>query len=240
MKPFVIATAGAVIAIIGFFFAWDWVFPSGALRYRLTIDVEADGTIHTGSGVIEVSFARQGWSDTQTLGMKPSIKGEAIAVDLGARGVLFALLKGVPTGDRNYVSAPPAMAVKEFKLAPSVGSLKGEDLPRLSKISTRAEVPVGRLPMIVRFRDLNDPMSVEQVDPGNLEKSFGGGARIVRATIETTRDAVTWGIERRLPWLTEYQSKLLDGRRIHTIEAPNRLANSLGSGSFKIRNGWWP
>jgi hypothetical protein len=225
MKPFVIATAGAVVAIIGFFLLWDWVFPSDALRCRLTIDVEADGRIHTGSGVIEVSFARQG-----TMAMKPSIKGEAIAVDLGARGLFFVLLVASSRG--SAVPDVPAMVVKEFKLAPSVGSLKVEDLRRLAKTSTRVELPLASLPMLVRFRSRDDPTSVEQVDPSNLEKHFGPGVRLVRARIETTRDPITTGIEKRLTWLPniERRSGALDGTR---FPGTNDLRSNLGSLAFR-------
>src|SRR5262249_43782132 len=118
------------IVLVGLCATWTWLFPSGAVRYRLTLSVEAGGLMHRGSGVIEVSFARQGWSDEATFGMKSRVKGEAVVVDLGAQGVLFAVFEGVH---------PPAMVVKEFNLAPSVGSLKGETLRRLGSVSARAD-----------------------------------------------------------------------------------------------------
>jgi hypothetical protein len=212
------------IAIVGLGGIWSWLFPSGAVRYRLTLQVEADGCLHLGSGVIEVGFARQGWSDTQTLGVTASVKGEAVVVDLGTRGLLFALLKGVPAAARTphrhgYVADPPRMVIKEFNLAPSVGSLKGETLRRLSSVSARADV-LDRLPMLVRFRNLDDPKSAEQVHPGDLAASFGPGVRLVGATMETVSvgvwpfnvfgfsgEPITTGIEKRLTWLTDRQGK---------------------------------
>jgi hypothetical protein len=227
MKPLGLIAAAAVALAVGLYLAWGWVFPSGTLRYRLTVDVEADGKVHTGSGVIEVTFRRHGWSDTQTLGVHPTLKGEAIPVDLGERGTFFVLLQKAP--DRGAVSDPAYLPLQAFDL--ESGGLTGDKLRRLGSVSARATVK--DLPLMVRFRDLKEPMSVERVDPGNLEKSFGSGVRLIRATVETTRDPLTTGILKRLPWLPEYHSKLFDGRRIHTIEAPNQLANSLGSGSFK-------
>jgi hypothetical protein len=55
--------------------------------------------------------------------------------------------------------------------------------------------------MFVKFRDLNDPTSVEVVDPNDLAASFGPGVKLVEATIAVTPDAVTDGIDSRLPWL---------------------------------------
>ena len=55
--------------------------------------------------------------------------------------------------------------------------------------------------MIVKFRDLNDPKSVEMVDPVAI-----GVKRIV---IETTGDAVTAGIEERLGWLPTHIGSLV-------------------------------
>ena len=48
--------------------------------------------------------------------------------------------------------------------------------------------------MMVRFADINDPKSVERVDP----KAVG----VKRILLETTNDDVTTGIEKRLGWLS--------------------------------------
>lgn len=59
----------------------------------------------------------------------------------------------------------------------------------------RGEVPRADWPLMVRFRDLGDPTSVERVDPAAI-----GVKRIV---LETTSDEVTTGIEKRLGWLRD-------------------------------------
>ncbi len=53
--------------------------------------------------------------------------------------------------------------------------------------------------MLVRFRNIRDPSSVETVDPDNLAKSFGAGVRLKRITVQITDDPVTSGIDKRLP-----------------------------------------
>ncbi|HBM06154.1 MAG TPA: hypothetical protein DD369_11230, partial [Erythrobacter sp.] len=56
-------------------------------------------------------------------------------------------------------------------------------------------------PMLVTFGDLDDPASVERVDPDDLAATFGEGVRLKRITVQITDDPVTSGIEQRLGWL---------------------------------------
>src|SRR2546427_12145951 len=71
-----------------------WAFPSETIRYRLALEAEVDGKPAVGSGVIEVT--RQ---DTTRIfrtmgGIGAIVKGEAVFLDLGERGSVFALLHG--------------------------------------------------------------------------------------------------------------------------------------------------
>ena len=54
--------------------------------------------------------------------------------------------------------------------------------------------------MLVRFRDINDPKTVERVDPWKLDASFGPGVSLKSATFQVTDDPVTKGIATLLPW----------------------------------------
>ncbi len=81
------------------------------------------------------------------------------------------------------------------------------------------------LPILVRFRDINDPTSVERVDPDNLAASFGPGVTLVNASIEIVSSGfwpfralglsgtpVTTGIEKRLVGLPALSRVLNFGR----------------------------
>jgi hypothetical protein len=218
----------AVIAV-GLWLAWGWIFPSGALRYRLTIEVEVDGKIYSGSGVIE---ARYEIPPRWMLGANrvvPSVRGEAVVVDLGERGVLFALLRGVPVEEsRGYVADATAMPLKEFNVTGS-GGVDDSVLRKMGNLKARAEIPPSRLPMMVRFRNLDDPKSVERVNPSDLSASFGLNTRLLRVTIETTRDGVTSGIETRLKWLKGLKT-YLDGKSGHVS---NDVSNVLTGSDFR-------
>ncbi|MDR4487060.1 MAG: hypothetical protein R3B83_05990 [Nitrospirales bacterium] len=92
----------------------------------------------------------------------------------------------------------------------------------------KTEIPRSHYPLLVTFTDLTDPTTVKVVDPENLAATFGPGVSLKRLTLEITDEPVTEGkIESVLGWLKTIGGGMLDGRRISTINAENRLANDL-------------
>jgi len=91
------------------------------------------------------------------------------------------------------------------------------------------------LPDLVTFTDINDPKSVIEVDPNNIQATLGSNLAWNEITLESTDEAVTEGIEARLPWLGEYYSSMLDGNRYQYLDARKTIANSLSPADF-----WWP
>ena len=83
----------------------------------------------------------------------------------------------------------------------------------------KTEIPFEKLPMLVRFRDINDPMTVELVEPKNLTKSFGSGVRLAHASLEMTRDPVTSKIDTELMWL-EKSAGAVTGKTVFDAENP--------------------
>src|SRR3546814_12102512 len=63
------------------------------LRYRMTVEVETPTGVRSGSSVIETTITK-GPRTGQGSGLTATMKGEAIAVDLGSGQTLFALLNG--------------------------------------------------------------------------------------------------------------------------------------------------
>lgn len=217
-----------VVVLVSLYGCYHVAMPSVTLRYKLTLTVDDNGKQYTGSSIVEVY--RQ---DTTKVfgsmgGYGYDFKGEATVVDLGEKGVLFALLKDSNSGK----GLPPYLLLSAFNMA--LGSSNVVDLMRkLDKVRPRPKVPLefSKLPMLVRFRDINDPKTVELVDPNDLEKTFGKGVKLVSATVEMTDEGVTIGVEKWLPWLKKYYNNRLDGDRYGSIsEYP--LANSLSSGFF--------
>jgi hypothetical protein len=221
-----------VIAVAaGGYLAWASMFPSETVRYRLTIEATVDERPASGSGVIEVT--RQ---DTTAIGSMGgtgfSVKGEAIGVDLGARGQFFALLRGPNIGRSEDRSFPPYLILEAFSGQLDKRTSVIEQMRTLNKLRPKTHLPTTLLPMLVRFRNINNPGSVEKVDPDNFAAIFGAGVKLQRAAIEITQDPVTTGISRRLPWLDALAKRggALDGTR---FPANNDLRSNLGSLAFR-------
>jgi hypothetical protein len=196
----------------------------------LTLDVETPEGVKKGSGVLEV----RAFDTTNQIGRIDSARGgattvgEAVVVDLGACGQLFALLTG--RGKRPFadeLSANAAARAGGFKIGPG---LYTDFARRVAQAQGEIEVLPEELPMLVRFRDIADPKSVEAVDPNDLAKSFGPGVKLLRATIEMTSDPVTTRIEKRLGWLNH-----LDRYR---TDATNPFTNTLPPEIGGLRSGF--
>jgi hypothetical protein len=228
------------VIIVAAIVMYRTAYPSVTVRYRLTLEAQVDGQPRTGSGVIEVSYSKQPeLAQQHELGLE--YRGEAVVLDLGSRGVLFALLKG----DTDSRSGPEWIVLRAFGFPG--GSLPRpveEGVKQVQRLSGKRELPLTSLPLLVRFRNLNDPKTVERVDPLDIGKSFGAGANLVRATLEivpagirpfnlygVTGEPLSAGIEKRLAWLKGLKGGYLDGAFAGGGPA---LSNILFGGNFKM------
>ncbi len=161
------------------------------------------------------------------------VHGQAVVVDLGSRGFLFALLTGPPIPDlvthENYFTSDPWLILRNFGWQ-NDGVYPPDALELLARRRDVVEVPFGRLPRLVRFRDIQDPGTVEAVDPDDLAASFGPGVRLLRATIAITDAPATTGIETTLAWLKGLKGHLAAGPRTAGTAS---LANSLSVVDFE-------
>ena len=55
--------------------------------------------------------------------------------------------------------------------------------------------------MIVRFRNIGDPATIQRVDPNDFAATVGTGVTLERATLAITADPVTRSINTTLLWL---------------------------------------
>ncbi|WP_273304289.1 hypothetical protein [Sphingomonas ursincola] len=194
-------------------------------RFRLTVEVDTPQGLRSGSSVYEV------WANNKTALLPEEasrdwgVRGEAVAVDLPNGQTLFALLKTNAThGDMaglSMTALDPAFRNDIVESAARIASGKG--------VKRQAEVAPGDYPMLVTFRDLADPASVQAVTPTGFASVFGPGYALRRITVNITDQAVTTMIEKKLIWLSSYRNKTFAGNR---YAMDNALADSLGSGSF--------
>lgn len=199
------------------------LFGGARYRFRMTVEVETQQGLRTGSSVYEV------WAEKQSTFITGKdramrLKGEAVVIDR-ADGPLFALLRTAGANpDIDLAMASMAALDPAFHndWVESAGRIAG------SWSLLKGEIARKDWPMIVRFRDLADPKSVEQVDPAV--------AGVKRIMAETTAEPVTIGIEKRLGWLPSQRGSFV--RRLSVSDPANTpIASILNKSDFSTEIG---
>ncbi|MGH1404909.1 MAG: hypothetical protein ACRBDL_11790 [Alphaproteobacteria bacterium] len=176
-------------------------------RYRITVEVETPEGLKSGSAVWEVNLSPVKINNVN--GYKDTYRGEAIAVDLGERGYLFALRRG------SYG--------RSYKTQIVLWSFPHDEIDDVIKVRHYSELETDVIslspdhyPLFVYLEDINDPKTTRAIyDPHNeisrksrdikvknIEEVFGEGVRVKDVKIQMTRDPVGFGIHNVLPWLT--------------------------------------
>ena len=196
-------------------------------RYRITVEVETPQGLRSGSSVWETSA----WQGTgiPDRGIRSRERGEAVAVDLPG-GTLFALLRGADM-DVDYVSG---VVPSHFRRHPEPGLQMGGDWAENRRSIAKAEPSFDlypdEYPLLVRFRDIADPTSVERADPGSLS-NLGTGFRVKRIRVDVTTDSAKPAIDDRLPWLKTHVGALKNPPR-NTPFDEHPFASRLNDGDF--------
>jgi hypothetical protein len=175
------------------------------IRYKLTAEVDTPHGVKTGHSVIEVQWSMSGSMFGTQGGSGFNVTGEAVAVDLAPGQTLFALLRSDTDVDwAAYVPENVPVVEKDESGVKDRGAKMAATQRYLDRLRANHGVyPVKKRPYFVRFRDLRDPKTVEEVDPDDLAKSYGGGYRLKALTVQMTDEPVTMGIESRLGWLVQ-------------------------------------
>lgn len=210
MKALLIGIIMTLIFMAFVYYLNSHVFMTGTWRYKITVEVETPEGIKAGSAVREISVQR-GISLTPEMTAQVNFKGEAVVVDLGERGILFALLTSAKT-------------IPFYTFPSGVGytTVEGIDYYRHLKAGPK-ELGAREYPMFVRFRDLQDPKTVGRVvhsdslknsilkfDPNypvdTFEEAFGKDVKLKSIFIEMTDEpAVVENVVKILPWFLNRQ-----------------------------------
>lgn len=214
-------------------------YPSTKIRYKMTVEVETPEGVKTGSAVREISMVsrpkRMGEMNDTHVKLE---KGEAVVVDLGQRGVLFALMGIGDHAIQVFFNAFPSGCLDGAVSRCSVRYYKS-----LSKSSV-SELAEKDYPMLVTFKrrdDLNSLMVASKYENEDMPDGYGGvahalaglfgnGVRISTVRIELTEQEPTFIVDQWLPWLSQIGGKYLHGATI-SKGAPY----SLHGGNFQVR-----
>lgn len=212
--------AFAILALVVGYFWWNSAPP---IRYRLTATVESGGRLYTGTGVIQIKILYQ---EYWTAPLVSRVRGDAIVIDVPDRSPIFVLLS-----NKGNASLAQFLPFNVFVDRLGRKTPLRQRVNMLATMHDKVALPAKEYPMMVAFRDLNDPASVYQVFPDDLSPPLDPGAHLVGMTIEMTRDRVTYQVEQYLPWITDVHGNLLGKSIVTTSE----LADRLGPAAFRKR-----
>jgi hypothetical protein len=200
-------------------------------RYKLTLAVNTPDGVKRGSSVVEMLFSDVSIPENGTM---RKLRGEALYLDLGpgARPLIALLTSQLhPKYWKNERWSRDGGPNLDFFLRlygepPVANANVLAGVSRLAHMRGPRTITPADLPDLVTFADINDPKSVIEIDPNDLQATLGPNISWNEITLESTDEPVTKGIERKLPWMREYFEKnlRLDGSN---YGANIKLANIL-------------
>lgn len=201
---------------------------SASFRYRMRVEGP-----YSGSAVYEILAEKV--NGPRLPEEKPGgsiLRGEALVLETPS-GPVFVLLESARPGESLKGAVMQALAPDVPRNDYPYSYAVAKRLAGSGDGDAKGELPRADWPMMVRFRDINDPKSVEQMNPAALG--------VTRIRLETTKDAVTTGIEKKFPtWFLKLsqQRAMLSGKGSIAIFT-NDLADNLAPASFstEIKHG---
>jgi hypothetical protein len=187
----------------------------------MTVEAETPQGVVTGSSVYEVTAKKLVRFTSEERAGSGGTRGQALVLDL-PNGPVFVTLRmpvaGDDLGDRATFALLPETRRGDIEsYVGAVGKLGSWFAEH------KAELPREDWPVMVRFGDINDPSTVERVEPGSMG--------IKRILLETTSDNVSVGIEKKLAWLREAWRRL-DHRGSVDFSGNTSLAKQVTHGDF--------
>ena len=202
------------------------------MRFKVIARASIDGRVYEGFAVNELK-ARHTPNSLSGFQMSRKMQAEATIVDFGGRAdALFVLL--VDYLDR---------ILRAYNIAPSVGSADDMTIRKMKEASGTKryeDTDFGGsrdLPRIAAFRNEADPTSVYEVDPDNLARTHGPGARFDGLFIEIVdpQTPLTNQIQQRLRWLDLDSNRSLLQPRAYVTNYSAELGRRITPGAFKSR-----
>jgi len=200
---------GGLVALgVGAILACCVAYPTYTHRYRLTVEVDVDGQVTSGSSVIETHWTAQ---PAGLVGGKPfsvRVFGEAVYVDLGSRGPLIVTL----FGDNIRERASTSRSAHELALVAFGLRRDHAGLDALQRRRGRVELPIEALPLLITFTDVRDPRTIRAFTPAEVPSVFGPDVQLRSASVELTDAPMSRSLADALPWLRAMTPSTLIGR----------------------------
>jgi len=189
----------SALLLLGLYGCFQIVFPTYTNRFRLTLSFNIDGREYSGSSVIETRWTEQ---PIQPIAVNVYVRGQAVFIDLGARGaIVAALMTGASDigDDSANVSGLPLKAFSSREHHVTV--------PELPKLAGRRDLTPDNMPRLIWFSNVGDESSARVFMIKDIPVLFGPTARLDAATIEVTSDPIVIDIDRKLPWYRDLEER---------------------------------
>jgi hypothetical protein len=200
----------------------------------MVVEVETPDGVKAASAVYSVTPNRSYGGSNSGQSAGPQTKGDAVFLDLGGGRNVVALL-AVGT-DPTELDATNYIAMRSFIAAGR--KVQFRDMKKTTAMSA-VPVPAENAPVLVSFKDVNDPASMRLITPDNVQDLLGPGVKLRSIMVSTVPNGywpldiggalgepVTRGIEARLPWLK--------GEPAPVNQAAARALNAAGVKGFAI------
>ena len=195
-----------------------------AFRFRLSMEIEADGKVHAGSSIIEVTYTE---GSINTRRWVTQHKGVTPMVDLGRHGTVMAAF--------NYGSTPYSQRLAAVGRPTNTSTGEGQpslidDLPlavynrppeQLNSSFGKVDVPLQRLPALIWMPPDAHWRSAQSILPEEMPSTIDQSVSFIRMTIEPAAHAsIHDRIEPAPDWLVQLRSD-----RKNESSAPARQFN---------------
>lgn len=172
--------------------------------YKVTVSINTPDGIKSGSAIWHEYWEK----DENSTELINKHQREAVPIDMGRYGLIFAILKG--SHGRNRL---PFVSVRMLPCAlPQDVYLKPELEKYIANYVGHKQLlnPIN-YPDIIRFKNIDDPESIEIIYANNEKSSekpldnftafFGQGVFLKEITVEIVDQTVDWKLQNYLPWI---------------------------------------
>jgi hypothetical protein len=187
--------AGAAAGLYAFYY---FAFPTYTHRFRLTFQVEVDGKVKEGAGVITVMDQDNQWVPLTQKRWSRTAKGPSPWIDLGDRGVLLVSMGSLWHAGANYAADLSFAAYFAEHGHAEITSLRVRDIHRQIGARTLRD---DQMPPFIWIERPHDPNSARILSASNLSDVIGPNVRFLKLTVEITKDRADSSIYGKLPWL---------------------------------------
>ncbi len=192
------------VVVLGLYGLYLYNFPSASHRYRLTVEIEAEGKVHSGTGVVQVLWFEQTMSQVT---VNSHVEGRAALVDLGKHGVVIAALKNnVRSGqfkpvprDAEYLALDAFFGNRTW--ATKKVSQQHKAYVAIGGETGRRSLPEASYPPFIWMPNPSDRGSAEPMMARDFPRKIDPSAKIRSVTVEMTSDPLANDLFEKLPWL---------------------------------------